>query len=116
MGRNRAAEIPNVQPTSGHGRKKEYMKEFLTKHPQVRSGLRVFGYVFVSGFGLSLLGFLADISQWATSEDLDFPSVTPLAKAFAAALTAAVSGLVSFFYNMLPKTKTAVYTDSKLPM
>ena len=92
------------------------MKEFLRNHPEVRSGLRVAIYTFLSGFGLALMGFLTDVASWASSTDAVFPAVEPLGKAMAAALVAAVSGLVAFFYNKLPATSTAQYPDTKKPV
>ena len=83
--------------------------DFLARHDELRSGLRVAVYTFLASFGLALMGFLADVSAWATGNDVEFPSVTPLGKAFAAALVAAVSGVIAYLYNKLPSTKTAQY-------
>lgn len=92
------------------------MSQWLQEHPEVRSGLRVAAYTFLSGFGLSLLGFLTDVAAWASSTDAVFPSVEPLGKALAAAVVAALSGLIGFFWNKLPNTRTAIYVDPKKPM
>lgn len=85
------------------------VKKYLDTHPEVRSALRVFVYTFIAMFSLSLLGFLADVQDWASSDNLDFPSVAPLGKALAAALASSLAGLFSFVYNKLPRTATAQY-------
>jgi hypothetical protein len=86
------------------------IKAYLDAHPNVRSGLRVFVYAFVATFSLSLLGFLGDVSKWATDDGASFPSVAPLGKAAAAAVASALAGFIGYFYNKLPGTKTAQYT------
>ena len=85
------------------------MKSYLANHPPVRSALRVFAYAFLAQFSLSLLGFIADVSTWAATTDADFPSITPLGKAMAAAFSSALAGLIGFIYNKLPRTTTAQY-------
>lgn len=85
------------------------MKAWLQSHPAARSGLRVAVYAFIAQFSLSLLGFIADVSTWAATTDADFPSITPLGKALAAAASSALAGLIGFGYNKLPSTTTARY-------
>lgn len=85
------------------------INEWLNSHPEVRSGIRVAVYTFIGMFSLSLIGFLGDVQQWATSDNVVFPAIEPLGKALAAAVTSALSGLISFGYNKLPSTKTAIY-------
>ena len=50
---------------------------------------------------LTLTPWLAAVSDWATGDDLAFPSVNPLAKALVAGLAAAAAGLVSWTQNAL---------------
>lgn len=92
------------------------MKVWLQSHPEARSGVRVAAYAFVGQFALALLGFLYDVQEWATSTGAaEFPAVTPLGKAVAAALSAAVIGLIAFGYNKLPFTTTARYPAEPQP-
>ena len=84
-------------------------KTFLTDHPAARAALRVFVYTFISVFGLALMGFLSDVTEWATN-DAPFPDVSVLGKAVAAGLTSAVSGLLALVYNKLPSTHSAQYS------
>lgn len=86
------------------------IRQYLDAHPNVRSGLRVFAYAFIATFSLSLLGFLGDVSKWATDDGATFPSVAPLGKAAAAAAASALAGFISYLYNKLPGTKSAQYT------
>lgn len=88
--------------------------EWLYAHPEARAGLRVAVYTFLSGFILSLMGFLTDVAAWAASTDAVFPSVAPLGKAFAAAVVAALSGLIGYVWNKLPRTPTATYVPAPL--
>lgn len=92
------------------------MKQWLQSHPEARSGIRVAVYVFLTQFGLALLGFLKDVQAWASSVDaVAFPVVSPLGKAAVAALSAAITGMVAFGYNKLPSTTTARYPQEPQP-
>lgn len=83
--------------------------QWLLRHPEVRAGLRVAMYSFVATFSMSLLGFLGDVQEWATNDDVVFPAIAPLGKAAAAAASSALAGLLGYAYNKLPSTTTAAY-------
>jgi hypothetical protein len=83
--------------------------EFLNQHPTVRSMIRVFVYSFLAVFVPSLLGWFADVQSWASSDDMVFPAVEPLAKAAGAAVAAAIASILSGIWNKLPVTRTAEY-------
>jgi len=61
----------------------------------LRAAYRTAFQTFLGMFGLSLLGWLADVSEWAGDTTGDFPSVSPLGKAVVAAMVAASSGVVA---------------------
>lgn len=87
------------------------LKDFFTEHPKVRTMTRVFTYTFLAVFLPSTLGWFADIQQWASSEDMAFPSVEPIAKAAAAAVAGAFAAIFSGIWNALPKTRSAEYPN-----
>lgn len=82
---------------------------FFTRHPELRSAIRVFFYTLIAGLVPALLGFLGDVAQWANDNSTPFPEVSVLGKAAVSAVVAALSGLIAFVYNKLPKTATARY-------
>lgn len=90
---------------------REKITAWFAAHPNARSATRVFVYTFLSVFGLTLFGWIADVQEWANGEDLPFPSISPLAKAAAGALAGAVSAGFSYLWNKLGFTKTAVYVE-----
>jgi len=61
----------------------------------LRAAYRTAFQTFVGMFGLSLMGWLADVGAWAGSSEGTFPSVSPLGKAAVAALVATSSGVVA---------------------
>lgn len=65
----------------------------------VRRTLRTFLQVFVGVFSVSVLGFLNDIVEWASSTDRAFPSLSPLGKAAVSAACAGVVSLVTLAQN-----------------
>lgn len=57
---------------------------------------------FVATFGLSLLGFLHDVQEWAgDAGNHSFPSVTPLGKAVLAAVVALVSAVLNYLFRVI---------------
>ena len=85
------------------------MNNYLNAHPALRSALRVAAYAFLASFSLSLMGWLGDVSAWASNNQTEFPSIAPLGKALASAMVASLSGLFSFLYNRIPSTVSATY-------
>jgi hypothetical protein len=65
-------------------------------------------------FGLSLLGWLSQVSEWAGSTSGDFPSVSPLGTAVVAAMVAASSGLVAALMKLAGKEGPTYPTTPKL--
>ena len=61
----------------------------------VKAALNTFWQTFAGVFGLALLGWVADIADWAGSTEGTFPSISPLGKAAVAAAAAAFSGLIA---------------------
>jgi len=61
----------------------------------LRAAYRTAGQTFLGMFGLSLLGWLSQVAEWAGNTTGDFPSVSPLGKAVVAAMVAASSGVVA---------------------
>lgn len=84
---------------------------FLELHPWVRTAIRVFVYTFITTFALALTGFLGDVAEWATRDDLPFPDVSVLGKAAVAAVSGAVSAALAVIWNVIPITKSAVYVN-----
>ena len=74
----------------------------------LRAASRTAVQTFVGMFGLSLVGWLADVGAWAGSSEGMFPSVSPLGKAAVAALVAAASGVVAALMNVFGK-RSATY-------
>jgi len=72
--------------------------KFFTKDSLIRAA-RTAVFTFIAVFGVSLLGFIADVATWAGSVDKTFPSINPLGKAAVGALCAAASGLVGLIVN-----------------
>ena len=85
------------------------MTEFFAAHPTVRTALRVFVYSFLSVFVPSLLGWLLDVQEWATGDDVAFPAVSVLGKAVVAAASGAIAALLAVGWNKAGFTKSAVY-------
>jgi hypothetical protein len=67
----------------------------------LRAAYRTAFQTFLGMFGLSLLGWLSDVAEWAGSTGTDFPSVSPLGKATVAALVAASSGVVAAIMKVI---------------
>lgn len=61
---------------------------------------------FVGVFGLTLLGWFADISEWAGDSAKDFPSVSPLGKAAVSAVAAAATAIVTYIYRKAKPVST----------
>lgn len=60
------------------------------------SARNVAGFTFAGMFGSSLVGWLGQLGQWASSSGADpFPSTSVLGYAFVSAGTAAVSGALA---------------------
>ena len=69
-----------------------------------RRALRTFAQVFIGIFALSLLGWLADVQEWATCVTdacRNFPDPSVLGKAAIAAAAGGVSALVAWVQNIL---------------
>lgn len=93
------------------------MKEWYLKLPNaVRAAINSTWQSFVAVFGITLLGFLAKVQDWAGCDGptCHFPAVSPLGKALAGALVAAVTGFVTLIFRTLkpgpvyPTTTTQV--------
>lgn len=69
-------------------------------------GLRTAIFTFVGLFVPALLGFFQRVSEWAASGGTaDFPATSTLVLAAVSAGTAALSGLVSFFWNWIENSE-----------
>lgn len=73
-----------------------------------KAALNTVWQAFVASFGLSLIGWLRAVQEWADDSTMhEFPSVSPLGKAAAAATVAALGGLVTYLYRRVrPTAKT----------
>lgn len=73
----------------------------------LKRALRTFLFSFVAIFGLSLVGWLNDVVQWANDNQAAnvFPDPAVLVKAAISAAAAAASGLVSFVVNFAEDVK-----------
>lgn len=89
--------------------------DFLNAHPNFRSALRVFVYAFLASFIPALLGFLGDVSDWASQDGAVFPDVTVLGKAAVSAFVATLAGLIAYVYNKLPIGPQATYPPPAPP-
>lgn len=62
----------------------------------IKAGAYTAVFSFITLFGLSLVGWLNDVVEWASNDGtVAFPSGSGLAKAAASAATAALIGLVN---------------------
>lgn len=55
----------------------------------------------IATFAPSLFGWLKDVQEWAGSTGRDFPAVTPIGKAAAAALVGVVGGVVNLIFRSI---------------
>lgn len=78
------------------------MKRINLSNP-TRAALRTAVQAFVAVFSISLLGWLASVTEWAGSTDAVFPSIDPLGKAAVAALVAAAVSLVTYLQNVVER-------------
>jgi len=83
----------------------------------LRAAYRTAFQTFVGMFGLSLLGWLSQVAEWAgsTASGADFPSVSPLGKAVVAAMVAASSGVVAAVMKALGKDGPTYATPTPPP-
>lgn len=68
----------------------------MTNKDAIKAGLYTALWTFIALFGLSLVGWLGDVTEWATGDGATvvFPDPAVLVKAAAAAVAAAASGFV----------------------
>lgn len=66
-----------------------------------KAALNTTWQTFFAVFGLSLLGWIADVAEWAGSTATEFPSISPLGKAAVSAACAALSGLITWVVRTL---------------
>lgn len=69
-------------------------------HPAAFAAIKISVVVFVTQFSLSLVGFLGDVQDWASSGG-EPPSASVLGKAFIASVSSSLSGFVLWIYNTL---------------
>lgn len=87
----------------------------MTTSDAFKAALWTAFFVFISLFGLSVLGWLNEVLEWAQDKDniVVFPDASVLVKAFTAAAVSAIVGLVNFVVrwaqakNVLPGATTA---------
>lgn len=84
--------------------------------PEIRNSIKAGAYTalftFIAMFGLSLIGWLQDIAEWASSSGTDeFPSFTTLGYASISAITAAVIGL----FNTVVRLAQAALGKGTIP-
>lgn len=73
----------------------------MTTRDALRAALATALWSFVGLFGLSLLGWLADLQQWASSSGASaFPSLSVLGYAAVAAVAAAVIAGLNFLWRL----------------
>lgn len=79
----------------------------MTYKAPLKRAARTFVFSFVAVFGLSLIGWLNDVVQWANDTQAAnvFPDPSVLVKAAVSAAAGAASGLVSFFVNFAEDIK-----------
>lgn len=64
---------------------------------ELKAGAVTAAFTFIGAFALGALGWVAEVAAWASSEGAsDFPGYSALGYAVAAALVAAVTGLLNF--------------------
>ena len=68
----------------------------MTNKDAIKAGLYTALWTFIALFGLSFVGYLNDVVEWATGDGatIVFPDPYVLVKAAAAAVSAAAAGLV----------------------
>lgn len=73
----------------------------------LKRAVRTAVFSFAAVFGLSLIGWLNDVVQWANDTDAAnvFPDPAVLVKAAVSAAAGAASGLVSFVVNLAEDLK-----------
>lgn len=73
----------------------------------LKRAARTFAFSFIAVFGLSLIGWLNDVVQWANDMQAAnvFPDPSVLVKAAISAAAAAASGFVSFVVNLAEDVK-----------
>ena len=69
-------------------------------------GARIALFTFIATFIPALLGFLAKVTEWASSNgETAFPDASTLVYAVASAVCAAFAGLIGFLWNWLENSK-----------
>jgi hypothetical protein len=87
------------------------VRDFLARHPQVRTALRVFIYTFLAAFSATFFSFLNDIAEWASGEDIPFPDISIVGRAALAAVVSSISAAAAVIWNAFGFTKSAVYVN-----
>jgi hypothetical protein len=62
----------------------------------LKAALWTSAFTFVGTLSITLFGWLSAVAEWAGTDGAEFPSVTPLGKAAAAAVVATASGLLNW--------------------
>lgn len=73
----------------------------ITLSNSARKAARTFLQTFIGVFAVTLLGFLAQVTEWASQADAAFPSLSPLGKGAVAATAAGAVALVTYAQNAL---------------
>ena len=83
---------------------------------RARKAVRTFLQGFLGIFTVTLLGFLAEVTQWASEGTRAFPSLDPLGKAFVSAMAAGAAGVVTYGWNLIEdKTGRSILIPKSVP-
>lgn len=96
---------------------------YLRLPNNLRAGINTAWQAALGYFLLNVLGFMADVQQWAGDTSQDFPSVSPLGKAVAGTLVGLVVGVLTAIYRAIKpgpvyegtETKVVPAADSAIP-
>lgn len=72
-----------------------------------KAALNTSWQTFIAVFGLALLGWIADVAEWAGSTGSEFPSISPLGKAAVSAACAAAAGLLTWIVREVQARRAA---------
>lgn len=91
------------------------LQRLKMSNPKLFAALKVAMIVFLSQFLLDALGFIGDVREWATGEEVVFPALAPLGKALVAAVCSATAGLLSYVINTLRPSSSPSYAPPPAP-
>ncbi len=82
------------------------LKDWYNKRSNaLKDALATGTHTFIGLFGLSLLGWLKDVQEWAGGTNYSFPAVSPLGKAAGSAFAAAMTSMVTLVYRSIQQKK-----------